>query len=580
MTGILKGRNEPTDPVCDGLIDRVASAEGDRQALFDQLGRLSKSDPKRVAAALTTWLSRCAGLPAADAQRVPLYHLLVGRWCSARRVAFEDSHSKLSFAELDAQVLWRVSAWARLGVGPKKVVALGRSFGADMLLDLLAVFRLGACAAWIPPLGQSFEEAALMALKPDFVRAVDELSAQVVPKAVSLTPPAVGPLLPTVDAPADYSAKAPCLTIVSPLVDDPEGKGLPPPVALTAPELLHALGRDAALIWGLRDGERLSAPGLDDRRHQPFLTLCAWLVGAGYQYLRPAEVTQPGALAGEYRALGVTAEVRDALLGVGASLQVKRWFRALEDGGSPALWAAWARRVGVEKECLSVCLDPGLGGVALAVVAAPDPAALANPNLTDSAAGKQTVASHHPAYPAFGLEWKAEPLPGAAPDDGVGLLAFKDKRAAAPYLLVCDDTEGLRWLDVLDLRRRGQVFPRGIITAATAGLPGVLGASVVAVRKASTGRASFGLVVFVAGSAGTWNEVRKQSVMTILTRHLTRVLHVELRPDFIEVHPVLPHFAKAAVDSIWVEGERWSGGLERRSKLELFRQLAAMGLGS
>lgn len=579
MTGIMTG-NAPSDPTCDGLIDRVATTEGDRHTFLEQLGRLSKSDPKRVAAALATWLHRRAGLPAADALGFPLYHLLVGRWRSARRVAFEDSHAMLSFAEIDARVQWRVSAWAGLGVGPKKVIALGQPFGADMLLDLLAVFRLGACAVWIPPLGQPFEEAALVAAKPDFVREVNELTAQVVPKAVALPPPGAGPLMPTVGAPMDYAAKAPCLMIVSPLADASEGKELPAPVVLTAAELLLALGRDATLIWGLRDGERLSAPGLDDRRHQPFLTLCTWLSGARYHYLRPAEVTQPGAFAGEYRALGVTADVRDALLGVGTAPRVRRWFRVLEDGGNPAPWAAWARRVGVDKECLSVCLDPGLGGVAVAVVAAPDSAAIANPNLTDSAAAKQMVVSHHPAYPAFGLEWKAKPLPGGAPDDGIGLLAFKDKRAAAPYLLVRDDAEGLSWLDVLDLRRRGQVFPRSIVAAAVAGLPGILGASVVAVRKASTARASFGLVVFVAGSVGTWNEVRRQAVATILTRHATRVLHAELRPDFIEVHPVLPHLAKTTVDADWVLGERWSGGLERRSQLELFRQLAAMGLAS
>lgn len=579
MSEIATLRNEPSDPTCDALLERLATTEGNRRPLFDQLSQLSKLDPKRVDGALAAWLRRRVGLPAPGAKGIPLYHLVVGRWSSAR-VAFEGSRGKLSFADLDVQVRRRVNAWLGSGVAPKKLVALGRPFGADLMLDLLAVFRLGACAAWIPPLGQPFEEAALLALNPDFTAGVDDVSAGVVPKAQLLPPPGVGPLSPSLDAPADYAAQAPCLAVVSPIVDDPAGKGLAAPVVLSASELLRALGRDAALIWGLRSGDRLTAPGFDDRRHQPFLTLGAWLVGAGYQHLTLAEVAEPDAFSGEYRAVGVTTEVRDALLSAGNVPRAPRWFRVLEDAGNPAAWTAWVRRVGVDKECLSVALDPGLGGLALTVVAAPDPAGAADSKLTDSAAAKQAVASYHPAYPALGVAWKLAPLPGAVPGDAVGLLKLDEKRAAAPYLLVREDGDGLHWFDVRDPRRRGQVLPRGIVSAATSGLPGIFGTSILALRKVSTGAASFGLIVFVAASVGTWDDVRKRAVTTSLSRHLGRVLHPELRPDFIEVHPILPRWAKAGVDSAWVEGERWSGGLDRRSERELFRQLAAIAIGS
>lgn len=569
MSGIVPLHDEHSDSRCEELFERLLSSEGDREPWFNELARLSKIDSKRVAGALVSWLGRRVGLPRADAKRFPLYHLLAGRWSAANRVAFEGSRGALSFADLDALARGRAGAWAPLGVGPQKVVALGRSFGVELVLDLLAVFRLGACAAWLPPLGQPFEEAALAAVKPDFLCGVDEVSAKMAPKALALAPPPAGPLTPIGGAPFDYPPQVACLLVVSPLAGDAGAKELPPPVVITAPELLVSLGRDATLSWGLRAGDWLTAPGLDDRRHQPYLALSALLVGAGYHHVRASELTRPGALPHDYRAFGVARAARDALLGVGARPRVGRWFRVLEDLGDAAEWSRWSSAIGVDKESRAVAVEPALGGVALAVIASPG-----------AAAETRAVPSYHPAYPAFGLAWKLELLPAAVPDEGVGLLAFEDKRAAPPYLLVRDDNQGMRWLDVLSLRRSGQVFPHGITATAIEGLPGILGACGVALRKASTGRASFGLLVFVAASAGVWNDARRRAVQSSLSRHLTRVFAAELRPDFIEVFPILPHFAEVGVDRTWVEAERWSGGLERRSTRVLFQKLAAIGLES
>lgn len=568
MSGIATVDGQLSHSRFETLFERLAESEGDREPWLGELARLSKADPKRVAAALAAWLDRKLGLPRADAKVFPLYHLLAGRWSAANRVAFEGSRGAVSFAQLDELVRWRVSVWAPLGVGPQKVVALGRGFGVELLLDLLAVFHLGACAAWLPPLGQPFEEAALVAVRPDFVCGVDELSAEVASKAVALVPPQVGPLAPSVRAPFDYSPNVACLVVVSPVSGDADARELPPPVAISAPELLLALGRDATLIWGLRAGEWLTAPGLDDRRHQPYLALSALLVGAGYQHLRTSELTHPTALAHEYRAFGVSRAARDALLGAATFPRVGRWFRVLEEVGEAAEWSACSSAMGIDKGSYAVAVDPGLGGVALAVAAPPG-----------ATAETRAVPSYHPAYPAFGVEWKLERLPAAVPDEGVGMLGFQDKRAAAPYLLVREDNRGLHWLDVIDLRRAGQVFPRGITATAVAGLPGVLGARGVALRKASTGRETFGLLVFVAASAGLWNDARRRAVQSLLSRHLARVLAAELRPDFIEVFPILPHFADGQLDGTWVEAERWSGGLERRATRVLFQRLAAIGLG-
>lgn len=570
VTENRKAEPRAPDLFCQELLERLTQTDGSREAEFQRLSRFAKAEPKRVSIALENWLNARLGLPRADAESIPLYHLLVGRFRAEGRFAFEEAENKLSFSELDELVRWRAQLWTRVGVGPQKVVALGRSFGSEFLLDLLAIFRLGACAAWIPPLGQPFEEAALVSVKPDFLCEVDEKSAQVVPHAFILEKPDPQRRFESPpSAPVDYGQKAPCLLVVSALTGDSMVPELASPSAISAPELLTALGRDAVLLWGLRDGDWMSAPGLDDRRHQPFLALSALLVGAGYHFLRQDDLCRVGPLTTCYRVFGLSGRFRDAILSSGCRVRTCRWFRVLEESGERSQWLAWQRWMGVEKEAYAVSLDPGLGGVALAIISA-----------GDTAAESRTLSDTEFAHPALGLEWRLQLLPGAAPTDSVGFLQFKDERAAPPYLLVRESADGLQFLDVLEPRQRGQVFPGGITCAAVVGLPGVLGATLLPIPlMGSPGVASFGLIVFVAASAGIWTELRRDAVKNILARHLARVLHADLQPDFIEVHPILPHLSKDGhVDSAWVSGERCLGSLERRGRIEMFRQLAPIGL--
>ncbi len=65
----------------------------------------------------------------------------------------------------------------------------------------------------------------------------------------------------------------------------------------------------------------------------------------------------------------------------------------------------------------------------------------------------------------------------------------------------------------------------------------------------------------------------------IVVRHLEQVLHADLRPDFVEIYPMLHALSKDGnPDADWVAGQRWSEGLQRRSQLRLFHTLAAVGL--
>lgn len=562
--GAFGARSLPLERPLFEQLDALAELDAGRPERWRAFFAQRELEPPAVLRALDAWLHSRRGLPAPGAQSLPLFQLLVARWAYAERCAFEERGRRYSFSELETLSAGRAERWSAAGVGPDKIVGLGRSLGVELLLDFLAVLRLGACACWIPPLGEPFEKAALAAAQPDFVSGVDALAAALVPKAKSLdSKTGFGAGLRPRNVAASYGAKDPCLLVFSPIQVGAAPSSLAAPSPITAGELLRALGRDAAFLWCLRPGDRMAALGLGVQRHQPMLALAALLAGACFHFVSAATASaSAGPLSGNYRTLGWSREGREALRHKPLNARCDLWFRVLEESGSESEWRSWAQLWGEATLSQQVSFDPALGAVALF-----------SPSESphgDSAAGR-------PAYPPLGQDWALQPLPGAAPKERVGLLVLKAPQSAAPYLLVRERAQGgLLYLVAHGARRAGELFPVGIVCAAVQQLPGVLGATVATVPGDSTVRAwSFGLLVFVAASAGAWDERRALAVEAVLNSHLGCVLAPELLPDFVQVFPLQPlRGADGAVDAGWAAAERWSGGLSKRAELEVFRHLA------
>lgn len=562
--GSLEARSLPVERALVERLDALAELDAGRAERWSAFFAQREPDPATVLRALDGWLHLRRGLPAPGAQSVPLFQLLVARWAHAERCAFEERGRRYSFSELETLSAGRAERWSAAGVGPHKIVGLGRNLGAELLLDLLAVLRLGACACWIPPLGEPFEKAALAAVQPDFVSGVDALAIALVPSAKSLDGrTGLGAGLRPRNVSASYGAKDPCLLVFSPIQGGAPPSSLAAPSPITAGDLLRALGRDAAFVWCLRAGDRLAALGLSAQRHQPMLALAALLAGACFHFVSAATAdASVASLSGNYRALGWSLQAREALQQRPLNAKCDLWFRVLEESGSESEWRSWARGWAGAALSQQVSFDPALGAVALF-----------SPSGTehgDSGAGT-------PAYPPLGQDWALQPLPGAAPKERLGLLVLKAPQSAAPYLLVRARAQGgLLYLAAQGARRAGECFPAGVIGAAVEPLPGVLGATVVTVPGDGTVAAwRFGLLVFVAASAGAWDERRAQAVEAVLTPHLERVLAPELLPDFVQIFPLQPSRGPdGAVDPGWAAAERWSGGLSKRAELEVFRHIA------
>lgn len=537
---------------------------GDWTGLFEA----SRADPDLVESTLDAWLAAELNLVEPEADAIPWFDLLVTRWRGTERAAFDGDGLQCSYDDLDRITAARAAAWRSAGVTPGTTVCVCRTFGFEALIDLLTAFRLGACVAWVPTYGEPYERAALLACQADHVA--------LEPAALRRLSDLGQALLPSHEqrvhehrakdaVAASYERQAACLTVLSPTAtaaegDAPSWQWTP----LSCATLLRAAARDAVLVWRLRPGDVLGAPGFEGPRHQPALLLACLLAGGCYVHRTLEQVeTDPSCLARSWRTVGLRAAAAApwlASFAAGTSADV--CFRDLEEAWEIPLWNRFQKVLGPTTEATLVLLEPSVGGVALTSVPCDDRSEGAVRVLPGTRSG-------------------IIPLEGAPPSSSLGTLQLEAAGAAPPYVLLASlGGERYRYLGTQRPRRAGCVFPRDVSIEAVRRLPGVLAASVVALPTGGErGGACFGLVVFVH-SPSRWDDERAARVQRCVEGFLGEVLAPEIRPDFVECHPLLPlEDADGTVDVGWVTEQRLRGSLKKKSRLSVFRRLTALRAG-
>ncbi len=554
----FSSRDDGAKEALHATFSKLSTVQANRSELLEEFWRTYADEQEEAGRALDEWLVETRGLPLGRGEPIPWFDLLVSRWVSEERVAFQSGNERLSYADLERETARKARRWQSAGVTQGSVVGLGHAFGSEFLVDLLASFRTGACAVWIPPFGETYERRALARSVPQFTSGVD---AGLLGEFPELTP------LPSEWEPSDLSAgfgspkqrcaaydpKAPCLLVLSPLESE-TGPELPPSAAsLPSGRLLRSLGRDASFAWQLRPGDRLAAVGFDEPRYQPALMLACLLAGACYEHVSLEDADQGLELAhGAYRAFGVRSVTVETMLASERCPAVDTWFRDLEEvreiPASPELEARFRRGA------VSVACDATLGGVALIAVEQGTPILR--------------------SYPPVGVGLELEAIPGSAPGDSMGIAKLEG--AASPYMLVSREGAGWAYWGTRDARRDGQTFPISAVIAAVEPLPLVLGATVIAVP--GVGKRSdfrFGLLVFVSAPGGSWAGARRELVQHVLSKHVKEVLARQVRPDFVDVFPFAPHRTKKGmVDAEWARVEWLQGNLARRAQAPVFGALA------
>ncbi len=569
-------------------IEALASRTSVDAEAAREIHGVSRESPEQVTPTLDGWLATKLGLVGRDAPEIPWFEQVVGRWRGSGRLAFEGAGSTISYDELYRATTRLARAWRAQGVKQRSTVCICRPFGARYVVDLLAGFRLGACVCWAPSFGEPYERRAIEAFDAEFLSAEPAALGRLGPglAAALLVDEVPAELVPEAEGAARYPRHDPCLGVLSPKASQSDAAGRErlswEPSWLDCESLQRVVARDAALVWRLRPGDEVAAPGFDDARYQPGLLLACLLAGATYHHVAPEEVARRTPRSQRsWRALGVRRATLEALVergpidargidarGVRASANqphgvvVEQWFRDLEEEWDAELWTHFGR--GLEEPPLlrAVLTDPALGGVVAATECSRD--------VYDN------VVRVTP-----GVGFAVTLLEGAPPDAGSGLLQIEGS-SGNPYVLLSKlQGERYRYLGSAHPRRAGAVYPRELVTEAVSTLPGVIGAAVVDVpRGGERAGFSFGLVIFVRATAD-WRQERQRRTQQELEGFLREVLAPELRPDFVECRPSLPRLDDAgAVDAGWVALQRLRGRLRQKSELRVFRELSSLGGGA
>lgn len=563
--------------------------------LLDLYRSPAKDAGRKLAAALeTTWTEprpfllevfRHAALRSprpmrsAPFDRYDVYHDGVLRHAGEGRVALrwldrDGAWKELSFEDLHGRASRTAELWAEAGAEAGASVAVIAPPGPERWAALFAAWKLGLVPALLPARGERMVAARLAAAKPDHVSVATHFAWLAKGFEKNVLPEDDGRLAEPSEISHGYAAADPALRVFSPLAPDPTE-----PIDVAADDAVLAALRDAALAYGVGPGEALAAPGVDEMQHQPALMLAAALAGATWVELSLEDVDEdPRRLKhAKLASLGMPRPLREVLLAkpVDLSESVGHWWRPVDETAEATRIEDLAAACGLSKTpATNLLVDPALGGA------------------TQLSSARSDV-FHLSTLPAAGLSYTLEDpqRSGERPAGRLGLFVPRpvgggEGGPSSRLLLVREDD----WLHGghLEPRRFGRTYPSELALAALDDLPFAAQASVVAL--ASPGAPNpheFALLIFVGprppeeveAEEGAWKELAAEAIR--------RRLGDEHAPDRVEVYPLhARRTEKGAVDHGWVQTQRVSGGLRRRTRsreqraLALLRSAAVLGTTS
>jgi hypothetical protein len=508
-----------------------------------------------------------------------LYHDLVARHAGSDRVALRcydrwRGWQALTYDQLHALCCRQAAVWQAAGLGPGMVLAIVLPLGPACAVALLAGLRLGALVSLLPTAGRQQLARCLAGVAPQMI-ATDAAHA---PLLAGAPAPLVmvdalahaAHAVPPDDTGRSYTFRAgePCAMLLSPL-----RRPLHVPVPVRCDDMYLDALRDGALVFALRPGDHLAAPGFHTLQHQPSLLFSALLAGATYVHIDRVDVEREPALLWQVplRSVGVTPALRDAVLARGPRTRPEwqHWFKNPEE---PCDWTAWRDFIELARlddvPVSNVLVEAAAGGALLCSMRRP---------------GREQLAYLMNVLPAAGRPWllldasqSGQPAIG---DVGVHARVEQDAPVGPQHALLAR-VAGNEYLfgGNLEPRRAGRVYPRDEVLAAIAALPFVRGASVVPVL--SGGPAShfkLALLVFCGSDGAAEPPASESGRLAALERVIRDELGDEHLPDRMLLFPLhARRDARQAVSHDWCQVQYVTGSLFRKSRMPLFRHLTAI----
>jgi len=460
----------------------------------------------------------------------------------------------LSRRELAMGAARLAARWQRAGATAGKKVALLTSMGPELLIGLLAAYKIGLIVTLISPTGVTFVQERLRQSGCAFIATLPwlhrSLSLQAELARLLLPPIAELGSGPELGSTHLYSDEEPASLAFS-LSHDVQDA----PVPLAAQKAFLIALRDGLFLLRLREGDFLSCIGGALLQYQPALLTAALLAGATYVHISEEDLSRDLRLltAQPLRALVLSAEGATLLARGPRGLlgSVHALFCDAAQGASADSWHTVLAPLGELPPLFAQLYDSAAGGAMFFSGLQPNKGLLY-------------------LLPAPGVPFTLKP-PFAGP--AMSALTGVAAPATQPWgtALFTERPAGYVYLGTLAPRRAGHVFPSADVLKAIADVPGVDASAVVDLLPLPGQLDSrFHLLIF-AGAHQDLSELKAR----LLTR-LAERLPATHAPDEIVMLPLFARRKEGKLDLPWVRQQYQQGRLARKAADPLFLRLCKL----
>lgn len=473
------------------------------------------------------------------------------------------SRRALTYSELADRATARAASFAEQGLGKGQMIAIVDHLGPDAAISILAVWRLGAALALVPPTGRGLLQRRIDALAPDAIDAgstyksiVDKLGPPTCSRDGAANPEGAQSSEGGAFAPGEIAAA----------VFDVASDDICQPMHVDAERLCLSAYRDGLIGLGVRRGSVVCAPGFDVLQTQPCLLLSVWLAGGTYLHIDREQLQRdPGVCSQEnVSILGVTNEVRDDALTLGwPALHCERWFRDPARSGALNRWQDLVDRLRWDSALsLNIRFEPATGGATLF-------------------SQRYKGAPHSRVWRSAGIPWSMVDLrlPDRPATFGVGRLvpgppdgSVPEEPLAPTQTVVSNTDTSLTCLGPAVVGPRGRRYPIELVVPLLEQLPETVGASAcVAPVPGEDLDYEAVLMAFVGGASN----VDEADLARRFRQSVVAEIGEDYVPDRLAIYRLFPRRTdEGTIDHDWCRNQHLSGALAVRSRDPLFRKLA------
>lgn len=498
------------------------------------------------------------------------YHDMVIRNRKEGRVAFswysgELGWQKLTYEDLHVRCSFKMNQWMSQGVEAGQTICLVLPLGVEFLICLVTALRMGVLPSILPPSGDQFILERLEKISPKFI-ATEELYTLILSDyedillLSDLPSGEVDSNLPSYT----YPAKQPAAMLLSPSSATPEI-----PLEVLSDHLYLRALRDGMLLFDLKPGDNFAVPGGHPLVYQPCTLISTLFCGATYVHVELEDLQENPKLLEEIPnlTLGLNGELLELYLKEEPSVlqNLKQWFRSPAEPTNWDKWQLFLTRVGQEKiPFTSVLMEGAFGG-----------------SILFSLRRKKFLSLN--VLPSPGVDWMLADTNRSGQEalGGFGLYSVQAEEGPefpGGFIILARHHKQWFYGGTLEPKRRGMTYPINEVRKALSKLPFLKQCTILSMpSNEGTNFFLFLLLAFVG--PGLEEEISKKKQKWTGEIHSAIATHLaqEFLPDLIQFYPFygreLEEAEGGAVNIEWCRAQYFTGGLHRKSRMDLYRIL-------